>query len=242
MLEPLVDVAQALSADLAGDERYRRLVRVARRLVPCDAIALLRVDGDELVPVVLDGLRGEAAARRFSAAEFPRLGKILSAGGPIHFDDAAGRDPFDGLFADRGDVLSRPHACMGCPVSVDGEVIGVLTFDALDPHAFDRVSDETVALLAALAGAAVHTTLLAGALEHVAVRDQVTARQLVREELGRARGELLGSSAAMGRVRHEIEILARSDLTTLVTGETGVGKEIVVHTLHAKSRRADRPL
>ena len=242
MLEPLVALALDLSADLAGDERYRRLVSVARKLVPCDAIALLRLDGAELVPVVVDGLRGEALARRFSPAEFPRLGKILSARGPIHFDDEASHDPFDGLFAERGDVLSRPHACMGCAVRVEEEVVGVLTFDALDPHAFDRVAGETVALLAALAGAAIRTTVLAGALEQVAVRDQVTARQLAREAMERVDGELLGTSGAMARVRHEIEVLARSELTTLVSGETGVGKELVVHALHRRSRRADRPL
>ena len=159
-----------------------------------------------------EGLRGEALARRFSPVEFPRLGKLLAAGGPVHFDHEPTRDPFDGLFADRGDVLSRPHACMGCPVIVEGTAIGVLTFDALDPHAFARVSDDTVAMLAALAGAAIRTTLLAGALDHLAIRDQLVAEQLLREALDRVGGDLLGTSAAMVRVRHEIEILARSDL------------------------------
>jgi anaerobic nitric oxide reductase transcription regulator len=131
---------------------------------------------------------------------------------------------------------------MGCPIVVGGEVIGALTFDALDPKAFEHVEDDTVAMIAALAGAAIHTTLLAGALEHVAVRNQLVARQLVREALDRAGGQLLGSSPGMVRVRNEIEILARSELTTLVTGETGVGKELVVHAIHAKSRRHDKPL
>ena len=161
--------------------------------------------------------------------------KILSARGPIRFPDDNTPDPFDGLFADRGDVLSHAHACMGCPLVVDGEVIGALTFDALDPHAFDRVSDTTVAQLGALAAAAVHASLIAGALEHVAVRNQLAARQLVREALDRLGGELLGTSAGMVRIRHEIAILAGSELTTLVTGETGVGKELVVHAIHAKS-------
>jgi anaerobic nitric oxide reductase transcription regulator len=242
MLEPLVDVALDLSANLAAEERYPRLIAVARRMIRCDAIALLRLEGDVLVPVAVDGLRGEAIARRFSPVEFPRLAKILAARGPVHFDDETSPDPFDGLFSDRGDVLSHPHACMGCPLIVEGEAIGVLTFDALDPKAFDDVDDDTVAMLAALAGAAIHTALLAGALEQVALRNQLVAKQLVREALDRLGGQLLGTSAGMVRVRHEIEILAGSDLTTLVTGETGVGKELVVHAIHAKSRRHDQPL
>ena len=220
----------------------QRLLATARRLVPCDAIALLRREGDALVPVALDGLRGEAVARRFSPVEFPRLAKILAATGPVHFDDETTPDPFDGLFADRGDVLSHPHACMGCPLIVEGEVIGALTFDALDPRAFDCIEDDTVAMLAALAGAAVHTHVLAGAVEQIAVRNQVVAKQLVREALDRVGGQLLGTSASMVRARHEIEILAGSDLTALVTGETGVGKELVVHAIHTRSRRHDKPL
>jgi anaerobic nitric oxide reductase transcription regulator len=242
MLEPLVDVALDLSANLAADDRYRRLIAVARKMIVCDAIALLRVEGDVLVPVALDGLRGEATARRFCPVEFPRLAKILKARGPIRFSEENTPDPFDGLFAERGDVLSHAHACMGCPLVVEGEVIGAITFDALEPHAFDSVEDSTVALLAALAGAAVHAALIAGALQHVAVRNELVAKQLVREALDRLGGELLGTSAGMVRVRHEIEILAGSALTTLVTGETGVGKELVVHAIHAKSRRHDKPL
>ncbi|MDB4955559.1 MAG: Sigma-54 dependent transcriptional regulator [Myxococcales bacterium] len=242
MLEPLLEVALDLSANLRPYERYRRLIAVARRMISCDAIALLRLEGEVLVPVAVDGLRGEAIARRFMPREHPRLAAILDANGPIRFGDVAIPDPFDGLFANRGDVLSRAHACMGCPLIVEGEVIGVLTLDAIEPTAFDAVKDETVAMLAALAGAAIHTTILAETLDELAVRNQLVARQLVREALDRVGGELLGMSAGMVRVRHEIEMLAGSDLTTLITGETGVGKELVAHAIHVKSRRRDKPL
>jgi anaerobic nitric oxide reductase transcription regulator len=242
MLAPLLEVARDLSADLVPDERYKRLIAVARRMIPCDAIALLRLEAGVLVPVVVDGLRGEAIARRFPPAEHPRLASILAARSPVRFDDAKTPDPFDGLFASRGDVRSHAHACMGCAVVVDGEVIGALTFDALDPRAFDRVEDETVAMLAALAGAAIQRTILAQALDQVALTNQLVARQLVREALERMGGEMLGNSAAMVRVRHEIDMLAASELTTLITGETGVGKELVVHAIHGKSRRQGKAL
>lgn len=242
MLLPLLEVALELVANSATVEKYQRFVAVARKLIACDAIALLRLDGDVLVPVALDGLRGEAMARRFSTVEFARLARILTASAPIRFTGDETPDPFDGLFADRGDVLTRVHACMGCRLVVDNEVIGAVTFDAVDPAAFDGIDDKTVTLVAALAAAALHAQLLAGALEHVAIQKQVVARQLMREALDRMGGELLGCSPAMVRVRHEIDILGVSDLPTLVTGETGVGKELVVHAIHAKSRRRDKPL
>jgi anaerobic nitric oxide reductase transcription regulator len=40
----------------------------------------------------------------------------------------------------------------------------------------------------------------------------------------------------------EIELVGGSELTVLVTGETGVGKELVAQALHAASPRADRPM
>jgi anaerobic nitric oxide reductase transcription regulator len=240
MLAPLLELAQDLSADLAAAERYRRWVEVARRIIPCDAIALLRLDGEVLTPVVTDGLRGEAVARRFTVSDHPRLARILAAKQPVRFNDDT-PDPFDGLFANCGDVRAHAHACMGAPLIVDDDVIGVLTLDALDPAAFDRVDDETVAFLAALAAAAIHTTSLESALEQAA-RDPVSQRDLVRAALDRLGGELIGASLAMQRIRHEIDLLATSELTTLVTGETGVGKELVVHAIHAKSRRHEQPL
>ena len=102
-------MAQDLSAGIAAEERYKRLVAVARRMIPCDAIALLRLEAGIFVPVVVDGLRGEAIARRFAPSEHPRLAHILAARGPVRFRDSELPDPFDGLFANSGDVRSRVH-------------------------------------------------------------------------------------------------------------------------------------
>jgi anaerobic nitric oxide reductase transcription regulator len=151
-------------------------------------------------------------------------------------------DPFDGLLAADGDALAHPHACMGCRLVVEGEVIGVLTLDALAPRAFDAIPDETVALLAALAGAAMRTALLIEALERGAARSHLVASQLVRDAVQRGGGQLLGTSPAMARLRSDIALVAGSDLTALVTGETGVGKELVAHSIHAQSSRRDQPL
>ena len=49
MLAPLLEVASDLSADLVPDERYRRLLSAARRVVPCDAVTLLELVGTPLL-------------------------------------------------------------------------------------------------------------------------------------------------------------------------------------------------
>jgi transcriptional regulator with PAS, ATPase and Fis domain len=51
---------------------------------------------------------------------------------------------------------------------------------------------------------------------------------------------LVGESPAMIDLKLEIERVARSDAKVLVTGESGVGKELVAHAIHTNSTRAAR--
>jgi DNA-binding NtrC family response regulator len=54
-------------------------------------------------------------------------------------------------------------------------------------------------------------------------------------------GQLVGSSARMLEVWKSIGRAAASDVSVLVTGESGVGKELVARAIHAHSQRARRP-
>jgi transcriptional regulator with PAS, ATPase and Fis domain len=53
--------------------------------------------------------------------------------------------------------------------------------------------------------------------------------------------ELIGTSPQMVELRQEITRIARSDAKVLITGESGVGKELVANAIHANSPRAERP-
>ncbi len=55
-------------------------------------------------------------------------------------------------------------------------------------------------------------------------------------------GSLVGRSASMRSVFHVLERAAATDVTVLVEGETGTGKELVAESLHRASTRRDRPL
>jgi two-component system response regulator AtoC len=55
-------------------------------------------------------------------------------------------------------------------------------------------------------------------------------------------GELIGTSAAIAELSQEIERIARSDAKVLITGESGVGKELVAHAIHQRSPRTNRAM
>jgi transcriptional regulator with GAF, ATPase, and Fis domain len=54
-------------------------------------------------------------------------------------------------------------------------------------------------------------------------------------------GELVGASVGMREIFASLERVAPSELTVLISGETGTGKELVARAIHRYSRRAEKP-
>jgi PAS domain S-box-containing protein len=73
------------------------------------------------------------------------------------------------------------------------------------------------------------------------VRDETELEHLRRELHERYnRHNLVGRSAAMRELSAAIEMLASTDATVLITGETGTGKELVAQAIHHDGPRRDR--
>jgi PAS domain S-box-containing protein len=53
---------------------------------------------------------------------------------------------------------------------------------------------------------------------------------------------IIGNSTSIACVRELIDLIGKTESSVLITGESGTGKELVAESLHAASRRADRPL
>ncbi|MGV7243340.1 nitric oxide reductase transcriptional regulator NorR [Caballeronia sp. M23-90] len=241
LLDALVPLMQDLSRDLSDAERYRRLLQTMRTLFPADAAALLRLEGDTLVPLATEGLSMDTLGRRFRVAEHPRFVQLLANTGPTRFaSDSDLPDPYDGLVQAVSGHL-EVHDCLGCPLVINGQPWGLLTLDALDPARFDSIDMSSLSAFLSLAAATVSVVERIDTLARTSEEERRRA-EAYRQAHGQSRRTMIGNSKSHKRMIQEIGIVAGSDLTVLITGETGVGKELVANAIHAASPRANKPL
>ena len=235
----LTAIVADLSRDLPAEERYKRLLTAMQSSFPCDAAALLKLEGNHLTPLAVDGLSDDTMGRRFEVDEHPRLARLLHSREPVRFAaDCELPDPYDGL-VETEDQLLHVHDCMGSSLYLDDKPWGVITMDALQTGTFDQIDPIELRTFINLTEATVKAAERIDELEARVERGHRVARAMAQEG---SDIEMVGNSPVMKKLREEITVVAQSDLTVLIQGETGVGKELVARQVHAHSARADFPI
>jgi formate hydrogenlyase transcriptional activator len=126
------------------------------------------------------------------------------------------------------------------PLVLADRTLGVLATGSTEPDAFDA---DTVQMLTQ-----------AGDQLSIAVANALTFKQIeeLRKRLAEEKHyledevktqynfeEIIGKSAALSRVLKQVEVVAHTDATVLITGETGTGKELIARAIHNRSPRRD---
>ena len=81
--------------------------------------------------------------------------------------------------------------------------------------------------------------------ENARLREELEQeRDYLREEVNVAMnmGRIVGTSPSLRRMLKRVEAVADTPATVLLQGESGVGKELVAHAIHARSSRSEGPL
>ncbi|HTO51638.1 MAG TPA: sigma 54-interacting transcriptional regulator [Burkholderiales bacterium] len=130
------------------------------------------------------------------------------------------------------------------PLSLGEEFVAAMVFARAKPAPF--LPDE-VGILEDVAGPVATAVANALAFEEIQkLRSQLEDENVaLREEIAAtatAAGAIIGASRALREVLERVALVAVTDSTVLITGETGTGKELVARAIHAGSRRAKRAM
>lgn len=128
----------------------------------------------------------------------------------------------------------------GLPLLSRSGAIGVLAALSRSERTFDR--DEIAFLEQVGRQVAI---AVENALEYekaIRDRDKEARQKLYLEEEIRAEfGEIVGDSSALRSALNLVSIVAPTDSSVLILGETGTGKELIARAIHNLSHRRDRP-
>ena len=148
------------------------------------------------------------------------------------------RSEFSGLGSLPMDGIQQ---CVGTAISFRGEILGVYAIFACVNATKDRLAWQQI--FSNHFGAAIAN---ARAFEEIQKLKSELEQQnaYLKEEVieAKAFGDLVGQSAALQQISSQIDLVAPTDASVLILGETGTGKELVAHEIHHRSTRKDCPL
>src|SRR5689334_17349458 len=131
--------------------------------------------------------------------------------------------------------------CDVTPIIFREEVLGVSLgmgreHPRLDARPWGRVVADHI-------GAAIVNARAFDEIQHLKAQLEQQNTYLKEEVIeAKAFGSLVGQSAALRQNISQIDLVAPTEASVLILGETGTGKELVAHEIHRRSRRKEGPL
>ncbi len=124
------------------------------------------------------------------------------------------------------------------PLTTTHRRIGSLVTGSVQPGAYDEEDVEFLRQVANQIAITMDNALAYGEIQEL--KDKLAQEKLylqdeVRSELNFR--EILGKSVALRRMLMQVEIVAPTDSTVLIYGETGTGKELIARAIHNLSSR-----
>jgi transcriptional regulator with GAF, ATPase, and Fis domain len=193
---------------------------------------LILVEGGKLDVKVARNLRRENIADAVSQLSDAIVAKVVEVKRPVIISDAMN----DAAFAQSQSVMNlRLTSVMCVPLLERGNLLGVIYVgnDSI-ANLFEAKNLEVLTVFAAQASLIIRNAL--------AVNELQLDNRMLNEKLEQLRfGGIVGSSPPMQEVFRKVAKIALTDISVLITGETGTGKELIAREIHARSPRARGP-
>jgi transcriptional regulator with GAF, ATPase, and Fis domain len=228
----LFEFSQKLMAEYEVATLLDQLMDVIIQITNADKGFIVLMESGEAVVKVARNLRRETISDAVSHLSDSILAKVIEQRKALIVSDALS----DAQFRNALSVVNlRLTSVMCVPLLERGSLIGVI-YVGNDHVAqlFDESSLEVLTIFASQASLLIRNALLVNEL-------QIDNKSL-QERIERMRfGEILGASPVMQDVFRKVQKVAGTDISVLVTGETGTGKELIARELHNRSPRAKGP-
>lgn len=158
-------------------------------------------------------------------------GWVLEAGQAVMINDVEKEPRFI-----RMDRLNRHVKSLICyPIREKDQIVGVFNLSHSQQGAFDEEDKLALAYVSHQVGAALISARFIQTSSH-------PISILTKDSERRDRdGIFIYASEKMHRIKEVIDQVANTDVTVLIQGESGVGKEIVARSIHLNSFRKNKP-
>jgi formate hydrogenlyase transcriptional activator len=234
----LLEVTNSLVANLELRDLLRVITATMRRVMHCDAVGVALPDGADhqlrLYALDFPAGKGFLQEEMLLPMEGSASGKVFRTGQPLAL---SGPDWFNSTICQVGMVEGLQSGCF-LPLFSRNRILGVLLLARLQEQAFTQDEVDFLAQVANQVAIAVENALVYGQI--AMLTDQLTQEKLYLEDELRSElhfADIVGHSAALRRVLHQVETVAPTDATVLVTGETGTGKELIARAIHNLSQQ-----
>jgi formate hydrogenlyase transcriptional activator len=241
----LLEINRAVARHLHRDELFATLAECLRDLLPSDRFGIeLPIDGDKLRAHVLSTRNAKSAP--------VQVEELPSAGTACRWTEetrqwliASSREELRERFPVTFDVMKRESMQSLCaiPLLSSERSLGVLFFMAAREAAFQELRRDLLDQVGSAVAVALDHCL---AYEEVRdLRDRLVCENVyLQEEIRRAHPieELVGSSSSLLAALRKVDLVATTNTSVLILGETGTGKELIARAIHNRGARRDRPL
>ena len=234
------DITNTLVRRLDPQDLFQEVSKCISQVMPSEYCRLALYEAKKnqfrLLPI---GLAKQNLAESMIPTEGSPWGRVLATRNPILVNRLNLHDYPQGVQLLGEGIKS---ACW-LPLVNRDRLLGVLSVCSSREAAFTQ---EDMALLTDVAHQVVLALDNALAFREIAeLKDRMAEEKIYLEEEIRTEHnfeQIVGNSPAIKHVLQEIEIVAKTDSTVMILGETGTGKELIARAIHSLSNRRGRAL